>query len=100
MSDNDIMPLICLRCRKDIPLPFGVMKSISYTHYSYCEECLRKGLTSLRKEPSTDAVSREAVFDSIIWIEEHGVLDARKALEEVRKLPSVIPILEEKEAEI
>ncbi len=94
-SDNDIMPLICLRCRKDIPLPFGVMKSISYTHYSYCEECLRKGLKALRKEPSTDAVTREAVFDLIIWIEEHGVLDARKTLEEVRKLPSVIPMREE-----
>ena len=47
-EDSKIMPLICLRCKKDIPLPYGVMDKISYTHYSYCEDCLRKGLKALR----------------------------------------------------
>ena len=44
------MPLICLRCGKDIPLPYGVMGEISYTHYSYCEDCLREGLKLLREK--------------------------------------------------
>ena len=43
-----IMPLICLRCRKYIPLTFGTFSEISYTHYSYCEDCLREGLKALR----------------------------------------------------
>lgn len=42
------MPLICIRCRKPIPLSEETFKEISYTHYSYCEECLRKGLKALR----------------------------------------------------
>ena len=48
MKDDDIMPLICLRCKKDIPLTYKTFKEVSYTHYSYCEECLRKGLKSMR----------------------------------------------------
>lgn len=47
MKDTDIMPLICLRCKKDIPHTYGVFKELSYTHYSYCEECLRKGLKTM-----------------------------------------------------
>ena len=43
-----IMPLICLRCKKDIPLTVPTFREISYTHYSYCEECLRAGLRALR----------------------------------------------------
>ena len=43
-----VMPLICLRCKKDIPLTFDTFAEISYTHYSYCEDCLRKGLALLR----------------------------------------------------
>lgn len=48
MSDIKTMPLICLRCKKDIPLSMPTFKEVSYTHYSYCEECLRKGLKALR----------------------------------------------------
>lgn len=44
----EIMPLICLKCKKDIPLTMPTFHEISYTHYSYCEECLRKGLQALR----------------------------------------------------
>ena len=49
MNDTTIMPLKCLNCKKDIPLPWGIVKEISYTHYSYCEECLRKGLKALKE---------------------------------------------------
>lgn len=48
MEDNDMMPLICIRCKKDIPLTVKTFKEVSYTHYSYCEECLRKGLKALK----------------------------------------------------
>ena len=51
MSDIKTMPLICLRCKKDIHLSMPTFKEISYTHYSYCEECLRKGLKALEQEP-------------------------------------------------
>lgn len=48
MSDIKTMPLICLRCKKDIPLSMPTFKEVSYTHYSYCEDCLRKGLKALK----------------------------------------------------
>lgn len=46
------MPLICLRCKKDKPMLLSSMKDkgVTYTHYSYCEDCIRKGLAALRKE--------------------------------------------------
>lgn len=46
------MPLICLRCKKDKPILLSSMKDkgVTYTHYSYCEDCLRKGLAALRLE--------------------------------------------------
>lgn len=48
MKPDDIMPLICLRCKKDIPLTLRTFEEISYTHYSYCEDCLREGLRLLK----------------------------------------------------
>ena len=50
MKSNDIMPLICLRCKKDIPLTLRTFEEISYTHYSYCEDCLREGVRKLESE--------------------------------------------------
>ena len=49
MKDNDIMPLICIKCKKVIPLTLKTFKELSYTHYSYCEDCLRKGLKALKE---------------------------------------------------
>ena len=45
------MPLICLRCKKYKPMFLSSMKDkgVTYTHYSYCEDCLRKGLKALRE---------------------------------------------------
>lgn len=48
MNEIEEMPLACLKCKKSIPLSMSTFKEISYTHYSYCEECLRKGLAALR----------------------------------------------------
>lgn len=46
------MPLICLRCKKDKPMLLSSMKDkgVTYTHYSYCEDCIRKGLAALREK--------------------------------------------------
>lgn len=50
-EDREI-PLICIRCRKPKPLLYSTMNEsgITYTHYSYCEECLRKGLKALKEK--------------------------------------------------
>ena len=53
-----IMPLICLRCKKDIPLTVPTFREISYTHYSYCEECLRAGLRALRYQEAENEKAR------------------------------------------
>ena len=44
---EETMPLVCLKCKKPIPLSMRTFKEVSYTHYSYCENCLRKGLKAL-----------------------------------------------------
>lgn len=54
-----IMPLQCLRCKKDIPLSYAAMEEVSYTHYSYCEDCLREGLNLLREKDKQFQESRK-----------------------------------------
>lgn len=51
MEDRE-MPLVCLRCKKDKPMLLSSMKDkgVTYTHYSYCEDCLRKGLKALKEK--------------------------------------------------
>lgn len=49
MKPTDKMPLICLRCKKPIPLTVKTFEEVSYTHYSYCEDCLRQGLKLLKE---------------------------------------------------
>ena len=48
----DIMHTLCLRCNKPaVSIPFNCEKygmKVSYTHYSYCEDCLREGLKMLK----------------------------------------------------
>lgn len=50
--EDRVMPLICLRCKKYKPMLLSSMKAIgvTYTHYSYCEDCLRKGLAALKEK--------------------------------------------------
>lgn len=38
-----------------------------------------------------DLISRQAAFDEIIWNSDNGVIDAKVAIEALRKLPSVEP---------
>ena len=64
-----------------------------------CEDAYEQGYQQARldyeTEPCGDCVSREAVFDAIIWDEENGVADAREIIEHIRKLPSVTPAIPE-----
>ena len=57
-QEPDIMPLICMRCKKYIPLTVPTFREISYTHYSYCEECLRAGLRALRYQEAENEKAR------------------------------------------
>jgi len=57
-------------------------------------EALDAVIKILEQEPCGDCVSREAVFDAIIWDEENGVVDAREIIEHIRKLPPATPTRE------
>ena len=48
-GEGDSISLICLRCKKVTTYSMSTFREISYTHYSYCEECLRAGLKLLRE---------------------------------------------------
>lgn len=43
------------------------------------------------QQPCGDLISRQAAFDEIIWNSDNGVIDAKVAIEALRKLPSVEP---------
>ncbi len=79
MQETKEMPLICLRCRKYIPLSMSTFEEVSYTHYSYCEDCLRKGLKALN---SWDDLYKK-VYDhhyEIIRMEESDAKRAKLSL--------------------
>ena len=59
------MPLICLRCKKPILLPMSTVVVLSYTHYSYCEDCLRKGLKLLKAQDEAQADGEYNMFKVI-----------------------------------
>ena len=64
---EQIFHLECLRCKK----PVGkhsrqTMEQVSYTHYSYCEDCLRKGLKMLKKQDALDKQSASSEQDDHI----------------------------------
>lgn len=50
----DMMHTVCLRCGKPaVSIPFNCDElgmKVSYTHYSYCEKCLREGLKLLKEQ--------------------------------------------------
>ena len=74
MSEPKIMPLECLRCRKYIPLTYPTFKEISYTHYPYCEDCLREGLKLLKAQDDKNGVIR--IGDEVKLIDEWDDEDA------------------------
>lgn len=60
-----VMPLICLRCKKSIPLTTATFHEIGYTKYSYCEECLHAGIKALKETPEgTRPLPRETPENS------------------------------------
>lgn len=52
-ANSDLMHTSCLRCGKHaMSIPFHCDEmgmKVSYTHYSYCEDCLREGLKLLKE---------------------------------------------------
>lgn len=52
LEDSEpIFHLQCLRCKGDVgSYSKQTMEQVSYTHYSYCEKCLREGLKLLKEK--------------------------------------------------
>ena len=65
IANMDMMHTLCLRCGKpSMSIPFHCDEmgmKVSYTHYSYCEDCLRKGLELLQAKDEADEL-REPFF--------------------------------------
>ena len=54
LDKQNMMHTVCLRCGEHaISIPFG-LDGISYTHYSYCKNCLRKGIKLLKAKDEAD----------------------------------------------
>ena len=63
---------VCLMCKKPA-VTFNTEDDIPYTNYSYCEDCLRKGLKLLREQKKKErkdaiekAVAVEAISDELM----------------------------------
>lgn len=52
LEDSEpIFHLQCLRCKGSVgDYSRQTMEQVSYTHYSYCEKCLREGLKLLKEK--------------------------------------------------
>lgn len=48
--------LICLRCKTPYEYTWDAFGQMSYTNYSYCENCLREGLRLLREKDNGNSV--------------------------------------------
>lgn len=84
------MPLICLRCKKPIPLPMSTVVVLSYTHYSYCEDCLRKGLKLLKAQDEAQADGEYILKSDAIRVAS-GYCHPSNVAKEIEKLPAVRP---------
>ena len=62
----DMMHTICLRCGKpavSIPVQYDELgMKLSYTHYSYCEKCLRDGLKMLKEQEPVKPIKSKLSF--------------------------------------
>ena len=79
VEESKTMPLICLRCRKPIPLTYPTFSEVSYTHYSYCEDCLRAGLFLLRQHDA-QKVKVNQDGDTVVGVDLVKLRDAMIAL--------------------
>lgn len=84
------MPLICLRCKKPILLPMSTVVVSSYTHYSYCEDCLRKGLKLLKAQDEAQADGEYILKSDAIRVAS-GYCHPSNVAKEIEKLPAVRP---------
>lgn len=73
------MPLVCIKCKKTILISYGAMQEISYTHYSYCEDCLRKALKSERRWKNLYRAVRDHFYE-ILKMEESEAKQAKVSL--------------------
>ena len=48
VAKRTMLPLVCERCHKSIPLSWDTYLEIGATQSTYCEDCLREGLRLLR----------------------------------------------------
>ena len=87
---------VCLLCKKPA-VTFSTDDDIPYTNYSYCEDCLRKGLKLLKaQEACGDAVSRQTLqkelalypIDDITSEDEAGY---NRAINDVQKMVLHLP---------
>ena len=49
-ASDDRLHLVCLRCGKEQAFSIHSMQEMGYTRYSYCEDCIRKGIHTLKKK--------------------------------------------------
>ena len=49
-KDHKTCGLECLRCKQTYDYSWDTMNEISYTMYSYCPDCIRKGIQLLRSQ--------------------------------------------------
>ena len=92
---------VCLLCKKPA-VTFSTDDDIPYTNYSYCEDCLRKGLKLLKAQPNlqptcnqlaTDTISRQAAIDAVFEsaVGRQMLRGHRDLIEILKHLPSAQP---------
>jgi hypothetical protein len=72
-----------------IDIPEAVYKCVM--DGTYCGTLYEELKNGVPVDTSGDYISRQAAYDEIIWNSDNGVIDAKVAIEALRKLPSVEP---------
>lgn len=84
----DMMHTICLRCGKPaVSISFHYDElgmKLSYTHYSYCEKCLRDGLKVLKEQEPVKPTINESGEAYCICGENVGIIPNSKNLPKIR----------------
>lgn len=84
-ESEPIFHLQCLRCKKPVgSYSEQTMEQVSYTHYSYCEDCLRKGLKMLKKQ---DALDKQGISAE----QADHIADSDKKVDQFREATKKIP---------
>ena len=75
---------------KGTPLPEGAEILTKEAYSDLCMSAAER-TEERTKTHACVCISREAAFDEIIWNSDNGMIDAKLAIEALRKLPSVEP---------